>query len=337
MKRIFFGIFLFIVLVLGYTVGSWLTAALTLVMLVAIGILILSLARLNIFFTIVEEGTAKAIMKMGGFHRIIIQYKGKILDDNGNVVDGYEEHLFGGLRWLGIPFIYSLYKYQFRWKSLRAQSGEIIPNDKHIDYIMLKHDVYVAEIKNAECKGMIPLDITLLITARCVNPYRALFVAQDWMEMLINRSEALFRQYVSEYQFEELIKEKQKAGGRLWERMEEAGFVGDEGLFLKEYGIEIKGIEMRDINPAGESKKIYEENATKQWLAEKEAARIRTLAEAEKDRIKEVYGAVIELGDEGKILQYLEAVRDAGKNPGNWIINFDTKQLFSLLQRKRKK
>ncbi len=301
--------------------------------------LVLILARLDIFFTIAEEGTAKAILALGGFSRVIMQYRGKIINDQGEVVDGQEFHFFGGLRWLGIPFYHSLYKYHFRWKTLRVQTGEIVPRDEKISYILVKDDVYVVEIKNAESKGMVPLDIILLLTARCINPYKALFKAQDWMEMVINRSEALFREYVNQFDFEELVGRKQKAGEEIWEKLAESGLtsrekVGEEkkeGLFQAEYGIDIRGVEMRDINPSGEYKKTYEEAASKEWQAKQEAKRVVTIADAEKNRIETVYETIKKYGDLGKSVRFMESLDTAGKNPGSWIIPFDLRQILGGL------
>ncbi|MDD2730615.1 MAG: hypothetical protein PHW33_00620 [Candidatus Portnoybacteria bacterium] len=341
------------VLMFGFSVYlffGWLTLGLLAATTLATIILILILARLDIFFTLAEEGTAKAVMALDGFSRIIMQYRGKTINADGEVDEGREFHLFGGLRWLGIPFYHSLYEYHFRWKTLRVQSGEIIPRDEIINYILVKDDVYVAEIKNAESRGMVPLDITLLLTACCVNPYKALFKTQDWMEMIINRSEAIFREYVAQLSFEDIIKEKQKAGGEIWQKMVEAGLtspkekesqgllfeeeyrtkIKGQGLFEEEYGIKIKGIEMRDVNPSGTEKNLYEQAASKKWLADREAERIKIIAQAEKDRIDTVY-ETIEKHKDGKAIRFMESLDNAGKNPGNWIIPFDIGQVLGKL------
>lgn len=328
-------VFIFFVLFLKALNVSLLTAILMMGAIISGVPAVLMLARMNIFFTLVEEGSAKAIMRLGGFERVIMQFKDRgiakggekiktatgeeIIAERGDVIEGADYHLFGGFRFLGIPLIHYLYNYSFRWATIRAQTGEIIKREEKIDFILVKDDVYVAETKSAESRGMVPLDITLLITARCVNPYKALFRAQDWMEMIINRSEAIFREYAASDNYENLIRKKQKAGGEIFKKLSKTGLIE---IFKKEYGIEIRAIEMRDINPAGANKQLFEEKATKQWVAQQEAKMIATLAEAEKGRIETVYQTIKKFGDLGQAIRFMESIDKAGEKQGNWIIPF---------------
>jgi hypothetical protein len=89
----------------------------------AFGIIVLInfLAKNNIFFTFVQEGTAKIILKFGKFHRVIMTYEGYGLDrewtvrkkteahksqgEKGNVKLRREPLRFGGLRWVRIQII----------------------------------------------------------------------------------------------------------------------------------------------------------------------------------------------------------------------------------------
>lgn len=270
------------------------------------------LAPSNRFFTFVKEGTAKIVVKADQYNKTLIQWKDYTLDDEGNVVkDGtrkkgrtYREprHLFGGLRFYGLWPLLDIYTYRLRWTSIR-QDGAISPHDEMLDYALLKDHLYLVKIDRAEDKDMVPLDIELLVTMRVVNPYRAIFRVQDWVEMVLGRMKPLFRQYVAENTFKQLVERKQQAGGELWERLLKTGEIK---LFRNEYGIEVRegGVEMKDITPPPQ----YQEAATRKYLAEREKERITVEAEAEATRLKTVYEMIQKFGDLGKLVRTLEAV-----------------------------
>ena len=52
----------------------------------AIIALIYFLAKNNIFFTFVKEGSTKAILKFGEFHRLVMSYQEYWFDDNWNII-----------------------------------------------------------------------------------------------------------------------------------------------------------------------------------------------------------------------------------------------------------
>lgn len=101
-------------------------------------------AERNIFFTMVNEGSAKAIMKFGKFSRFVMAYEGYTFNmENWDVVpieerDSKNQSLsqiaqlwpkkhpwfkrwfgLGGAKWVGIPGIDEVYWYNFRWSTLR--------------------------------------------------------------------------------------------------------------------------------------------------------------------------------------------------------------------------
>lgn len=268
------------------------------------------LAPRNIFFTFATEGTAKIVVRGGAFERVLIQLKGNTLDDEGNVVSNgtqknnktYTEprHPFGGLRLYGFWPIWNIYLYRLRWTSVR-QDGTASSHDEVLDFILLKEHIYVVKVEMAEDEDMVPLTVILLLTMRVVNPYKAIFRAQDWLEMITGRMVPLFRQYIAENAFKDLIKRKQEARKELWDRIKGTDMIAQ---FRGDYGIEIKegGIEMKDISPPEE----YQKAATKEYLAEREVDK----------RAIETIGTVISMmarsrGVEPKDVQKLIS-RDAG-------------------------
>lgn len=226
------------------------------------------LAPQNLYWTFVQEGTSKIVKRGGGAVRGLIQYKDKILDKDWNVVDGKEEHLFGGLRFYGWWPKEEIHTYKLRWTSVQ-ESGKPVPHEEELSSILLKEKIYAMRIEGAEDKDGIPLDIDLFITLKVVNPYNAAFIGEDYLELVLNRISPLFREYVRNYGFMELSKQEQRAGGELWKKLTKEKLIDE---FRDDYGVRIKdgGIEMKNITPPPE----YQKAATKKYLAEKEAERI---------------------------------------------------------------
>lgn len=292
---------------------------------------IYTLAKNDLFWTFAEEGTARAIMKFDGFHKFVMQYENcKLNEETWDIVvcgpnEPKKRNLFGGLKWIGIPGIKSVYKYRFTWATVKAQKEEMEQVERRtetIKHIFVKDYVYLGEIKGAETKSLVPLDINFLITTRVINPYKALFRVHDWVNVITSRIEAYFRQFVSREEYDDLIARKQQMGGEIMKALEDTGILGDNGRFLIDYGIKVKNIEMRTIDLAGENKKITQEAATKQWVAEKQKAQITTLADAEVERLEKVYKKIQSFGEDGLVIRTLESIDKAGEKQGNWIIPF---------------
>jgi len=337
----------------GLRVGAWSAGGLLLVF-VIIGAVYL-LAKNNIFFTFVEEGTAKVTMMFNAFYRIVMQYQNCTCkkEDDWEVIlppKRPRRRLLGGLHLVGIPGIFSVYSYNFRWATVKPQRepGEQVERrEERISHIFVKDYVYLAEIYGAETKGLVPLDISFLVTARVVNPYKALFRVHDWVNVIVARIEAYFRQYVALTEYQEIIGKKQQMGGEIMKALGETGMLEHEpdpkvpndthrkGIFWEDYGVKVKNIEMREITPSGENKKAIQEAATRKWVAEREAERILTLADAERQRVDIVYSAVRGHGEEGLRIRTLESIDNAGAKQGNWVLALPG-QIQRLFEGRRK-
>jgi hypothetical protein len=220
-----------------------------------IGILgtILFLACLR--FTKVEEGTAKAIVRLGGFKKIVMVWSGYELDEGWNVKPvseiGKKLHLPGGLRFVGFWPFDKVYTYKFRWRGIEILEAKekVEFREKTIDYILLKPDVYWTKIEAAETvpPERIPLDVEFLVTARVLNPYKALFKAPpNWLENILSRLNALFRDWVGTKKLDDILairKESQK----LWQELGNTDLI--QKVFKEEWGILIEenGIQIRDV------------------------------------------------------------------------------------------
>ncbi len=305
----------------GFVVGLGAIATVA----VAFGVLatVYILAQHNVFFTFVQEGTAKAILRWKRFQRIAMSYRDHELTDAWDIVAAVaaaptQRRWFGwmaGLYWIGIPFVNSVHSYRFKWTSYEEEKAK--SDEKVIDYVLVQDDVYYSFIDEAETKGMVPVNVALLLTLRVVNPYKALFRVQHWLEATQNRIKPAFRSFVALKEFEELTKQKEAVEEELDSFLR--GTKVDE--FIRDnYGVELVAVEVVRIDPAGEWAKTFTEAATKKWLAEKDKQQIETLADAEVQRLDRVYGKVASYGDTGLFIRAVEAVEQAGKGPSNLVI-----------------
>ena len=238
------------------------------------------LAPRNLFFTFVEEGTAKIIMKGatvdketretkgGAVKKVLIQWTGHSVGKDGNITKGTEDkHIFGGLRVIGIWPLERVFSYQFSWRNIRADGTIIEHNKELLDYVLLKDAVYLIEVFKAEDLNLLPLDLKVTVTARIVNPVKSQFNVENWLKVLVNRIEPHIRNVISYKSYESWIKERGRIGEEIFECLRKENLITG---FKDEYGVEIIQIEVRGINPPSD----YREATMKEYLGEKEAQRI---------------------------------------------------------------
>lgn len=217
-------------------------------------------------FTLVQEGTAQAVMRLGGFKRIVMAWAGYELDPAWNVVETKKSRpWYGGLRWVGFWPFDEVFPYRFRWRDLQLIEGEeiVVQHDELIDYILVRPDVYPTDIQGAETSPpeRIPIDIQFLLTIRVANPYKALFRAPtNWLENSLARLNSLFRDWIATKTYDSLLelrKPENKENKMLWSE-----FVSDPLIsFLKEeWGVEIMDIQIRLFSPG----KRYQDSAAEQ-------------------------------------------------------------------------
>lgn len=324
--------------------------------------LVYFLAKHNILWTLVNEGTAKAVMKFKKFQRIVMAYKGYNLNpETWEVEEAEKDKKFlsrSGLKWVGIPFIYSVYQYEFRWTSFEQaeEKGKLIqkaivhPGEK-IDYILVQDDVYYTFIREAETSGMVPVDVDLLLTIRIMNPYKALFRVQNWLEATQNQLKPVLRSYVSNKTFTELIQRKEGAAREIEEllvgvlelnektreeKTQEEQKEQEEQKKISQYleqhyGVRIKRVGLAIIDPAGERGKAYQEAASKEWEAQKEREKINQLADADVERMDKVYGKITSYKQPGLAIKMMETIEKASEKQGNWFIPFPLENLIKGL------
>ena len=188
---------------------------------VPIALVYFFLAKENLWFTFVEEGTVKAVVTGGEFRKFLIAWKGhtfkitkerrqKEAKDNWEIVEGREPpHLFGGLRFYGLWPIDQIFEYKFRWTHLH-EDGKAVSHDEWLDFALLKTDLYVIEYPLTEKEAAedidgVPLGINLVMPIRIVNPYVALFVARRWLPLITGVAKATLRAFVAKYRFKDFF------------------------------------------------------------------------------------------------------------------------------------
>ena len=266
------------------------------------------LAPNNYFFTFVKEGTAKIVVRGDEFDKALIQWKGYTFDEEWNVVEGKEPwHLFGGLRYYGFWPIQDIYGYNFQWTGV-TESDEVVRHPKEkLDYILLKDDIYLTEVRGAEDKELLPLNVSLVLTIRVINPYKTLFRVQNWLETVNSRIRTWVRDTISHDSYEKWISEKKRIGEELFKSLKKQGLLEE---FNNRYGIDVRKIEVKDIDPSTEEDyRKFREATLKKYLAQRES-----------ERIEVIYEAINKFGDLGKLIRMLETLEASPGAGSKWVI-----------------
>jgi hypothetical protein len=271
------------------------------------------LAPSNRWFTFVKEGTAKIVVKGDAFRDALIQWTGYTFDyENPNIwkkwnVEEENEmrteprHFLGGLRFYGFWPIVDIYIYRFKWSGVTEDGAVVHHSPEILDYILLKDDVYWAKVEQAEDKKLLPLDIELVLTVKILNPYKALFQVQNWLETIINRIKPTVRDIVTQTEYEEWIKNPAAMGDKIYEESEKKGLLSE---YRDRYGVDVRKVQVKDINPPTD----YREKTLAPYLAEMDKKAVVIKAEGESSRIERVFSQIQKFGDLGKLIRTLEAV-----------------------------
>jgi hypothetical protein len=199
------------------------------------------LAKEDVLFTNVKEGTVKGIVRGKTFDRFIMSFAGYHLNDPSK--EGYREdrpkwevlyhgdkntndfkgdemkdghydkrhwllkHL--GLYWVGWPWANSVYVYQFEWNETITDRGtgaeKILPRAEPTDFIYVADFTYAIKTVGAETKDRLPTDELTLVTVAIRNPYRALFTGEDWMRRITSSINRHVRSFIGVHDFQDLV------------------------------------------------------------------------------------------------------------------------------------
>jgi len=307
----------------------------------------------NLFFTFVPESWAKIVVKGDAAAGVLIQWTHHRLAtasdatagiaDVGDVIEDQDvkTSFLGGLKYYGLWPIYDIYLYNFGWTNM-AQDGSRQSHPKTtIDYVLLRDDVYYAEVKAAEDNQLIPLDIGLVLRLRVLNPYKALFRVQNWLETVINLVTPAVRDVLTTDSYENWIQQPKDLGEKVFEQLRDGRRI--LGELKSRYGIEMVSFGVESIDPTPvDALQGVRAASMKQYLADKEKQRIETEAEAnrtrveteaaanrqklilegqgEAERLKLVYGAIRDAGEVATLVRTLEALEKTPSAVGQVVL-----------------
>ncbi|MBU3957866.1 MAG: hypothetical protein KKB25_02230, partial [Nanoarchaeota archaeon] len=240
-------------------------------------------------FTIVREGTAKSVMTLGKFSKILFQWEYHWMDEKWKILrenekSEYEKkmsglRIWGGLYFYGIWPINRIHRYKHRWTDIRIKETgkmELEFHEEELNHILLKPAVYAIQLFAVETAPpeRIPVNVLVLITLRIENPYLFLFIAPPTpIEDVLARISASMRTIVTGCFLDDLLRLK---GESLWMEEEKKEKPEEErpllkgtkviedtlkkwGMKLADRGIEIKTIDLPpDYQKAAAAKKEQE-------------------------------------------------------------------------------
>lgn len=296
-------------------------------------------AKANICFTVMDEGTIKVITAGGAVTDIFIQWKDHDLNAEGNVISCPEKVQpsflgLGGIRFYGIWPFRQIYTYKFTWATIDQDGNKKEHKGEILDYALINDALYWIDVEKAEDCNLLPLDIEALVTARIVNPYKALFAGQNWHKIMVGLIQALIRGEVAEKGknnpdylqrgYQALVADRHLLGEQLMNDDDVKELF--EKQLKEKYGVEIIKMEVKDINPPEK----FRELTMRQLIEQQEKAAIEIKADAEAERTKRVYSAVEAQGDTGRLIRTLEMLE---RSKDKWIVSPDilnaVKNLFN--------
>lgn len=202
------------------------------------------LAKADILFTLVESGWCKIVLHLGK----------------------YEREITPGLKWVGLPGIHSLYKRKMTFlKSTTDKEGRPVAEpheDKDISSFKTTDYFYALPFKDEEDSHSLNLSGMLAVNGVISDYWKAFFVASDWYSTLNSEIMPQFRDVLVKVSYDDDIvgrdKDKEKVlptlSDQLWDRLNfrEGRNASILERLLNLYGIRIKSIQLRSIDPPPE-------------------------------------------------------------------------------------
>jgi hypothetical protein len=296
------------------------------------------LAPKDIFFTLVEEGTAKIVTLGKAFNKILLQWEGYELDTEWNIVytGKTRMHLFGGFRYIGVWPFKGIYEYVFKWTGL-SKDNEIEYKTAQIKFVLLKPDNYLTNIEKAEDKKGLAMLLRILLTLQIINPKRAIFEIQSFLETVVSKIKPDAVAYVRQDEYSAWQEKTNDMGKEILKAIIASGHY-DEFRYL--YGVLTSDIGLQDLEPpeAYRNTTLLEYTATKEANAKAiqadgikryditvaegkkqatilagqgEKERLMLLGEGEKAKIALMYEEVKKFGDLGRLIKVFELASES--------------------------
>ena len=248
----------------------------------------------GIVFTKPKEGTVQAIMNGNAFNRFVMVYSGHKFKGTGGDDERWEIipdttpkknpwNIFGW-KFVGIPFAQNVHQYKLSWREMQQDGKEskvVARTNVSTNFAFATRFPYSMVLPDGETHGgdgeIIPVTLEYVAIIRITNPYKALFMNEDWPQIIESILNEIAKDYAASKTYEELIKEqtsRHKEGGfsdRILcaqEAEDTAGHTpGDgpgPGKSIKEwvsetYGVTIENAYLLKIDPLGEYRELTQE------------------------------------------------------------------------------
>ena len=260
------------------------------------------LAEESIFFTTVNEGTVKAVMRGDSFERFLMSFEGhhlndpkrrwydnskrdwEILSHKKDQDDEFDDRPNWlrklGLYWIGFPWANSIYVYEFEWNETKVDkttgAEQIYPRAEATDFAYVADFTYAIKTVGAETSDRLPTDELTLVTVAIRNPYRALFSGEDWMRRITAAINRHVRNFVGQKTFKELLQADKGTNFsnpiiNLNSKLPDDPLQMENGGLKGRYGIEIRTADLQTIELSGDLKQKSEEATTREYVAQQEA------------------------------------------------------------------
>lgn len=251
----------------------------------------------DLYFTIIPEGYGVIVIRAGQFSKVLINWKNHILalqksdeHDVGDVIEGVSPKRFlGGLTGYGFWPLDNIHLYKFGWIGME-HDGTIREHEKRsLSNVLLMDDIYVARSEQIKDRDGLECNVNTALTMRVVNPYKALFCVQNWLEMIMIRVKASVRDALTQDVYNEWLAKKEDLSARIQDAL---GASFQE--WLDKYGIAVSNLAVPDIDPSREKdlevtlSKLLGEKAAQKTVAEVSGTVIGIMAVARNLKMSEM-------------------------------------------------
>lgn len=184
------------------------------------------LAKLDVFFTFVNEGEIKFLDRGETLHQTLVNVRGMKLEGE-KLISGPTPASRNPLtRWLGIrgPFLWPIYKvheYDFAWDKLvqdvsdpkmaASEAPWKIERRKRPVRSLFFQFIYPVAATNLEMKDQLKISVFGTVTAQVVVPYIAVYLLKgNWFPAFIAAIEGAIADYVKDFNYAEFIAVKKE-------------------------------------------------------------------------------------------------------------------------------
>ncbi|HRY62283.1 MAG TPA: SPFH domain-containing protein [Candidatus Paceibacterota bacterium] len=269
----------------------------------------------------VPKGTSEEDAK-----KMIEKEKTRIMDivekDRGLLDDVLKNF---GISFVGLWPYRKTYEYKFKWtewvKRANAAKYEPWPREDKTKHVRFRFPYFI-DITEAETKGKVTIDVTLLVTIRIRNASKALFKSGgEWLANVTAAVQSATRDWIGNNTLEDITKTQHESGG--------SGFVsyvmslnssekGNKGL-IETLGVEIDMVNFLSYEISGDGKERIQKATTEQYVAEQEAAAKKARADGDADatiKLAEAEARAIEVKGDAKAKAMEKMLKAVHSHPG---------------------